>query len=113
MKDQLENLIRYLTPKQRMQSIINIENTVELNSMLNSDKITVEFSGPTKNLYFAGLGEVKSYHSRVDLFYKINGRLIVKPKSIVEYLAQLNNTKSVQSSIGLDLSCQDIFRDWR
>jgi len=113
MKDQLENLIQHLTPEQRTQPIIDVENTVELNRILDSDQMTVEFSGPTKKLFFAGLGEVESYHGRVDIFYKTKGRLVVKPKSIVEYLVQLNNTTSVQPSIGLDLNRQDIFRDWR
>jgi hypothetical protein len=87
MTTTLNKLLQLLDNNQLNQEIIELDFTQELQNLIGSDKVTVVSSGETKNVYFAGLGEVESYTSKIDLIYKNkDGKLVVKPKLIKEFL---------------------------
>ena len=87
MTEALNKLLQMLDNNQLNQEIVELDFTQELQNIIGSDKVTLATSGETKNVYFAGLGEVESYNSNIDLVYKNkHGKLVVKPKLIQEFL---------------------------
>jgi len=88
MKTILNELLNYLTLEQlNNKEIIEIEYNSHLSKIIGNAKVTVEITGATKEIIFAGLGKADSYNGIMDLVYKNKqGNLVIRPKLIKMYL---------------------------
>ncbi len=88
---ELAGLLAYLNSEQRTKELIEVEYTDELQLIIGSKTIVVQFEEISKGMYFPGIGEKIGSEGKVELVrLNSNGNLILKPKSIQEYLDRIS-----------------------
>jgi hypothetical protein len=88
MTNKLTKLLEYLSEEQRNKEIIEIDYSDELQQIIGSEKIVLQFNEKTKGIFFPGIGAPVSSEGNFDLVRTNHkgDKLIIKPKLIQEYL---------------------------
>lgn len=87
---ELARLLSYIDSEQRTKELIELEYTDELQLIIGSETIVVQFVESSKGMYFPGIGKKIGSEGNLELVRKNSkGHLVIKPKFIQEYLDSL------------------------
>jgi len=90
MKTKLSRLMQYLSAEQRNSELVELEKSDELKLIIGSEPITIRFDENSTGMYFPGIGKKIGSEGNIEVVRtNFQGKFVIKPKFIQEYLDSL------------------------